>query len=197
MVFDLGNVLIAWDPHRAIAAGVGAAEATRFLDEFDFPALNHQLDEGRPLAEWEAAAAVSHPQWAEHVTAYRTHFPVSVVGELPETVAVLGELKATGIALYALTNWSAELFPVALERFGFLGLFDDIVVSGEVRVAKPDPRVFAVLAERTGTPLDRCLFVDDKPENVAAAADAGMDAVVFVDAAGLREALVERGLLDS
>jgi 2-haloacid dehalogenase len=196
VVFDLGNVLIRWDPHPAVAAGVGEEEAARFLtaDDFDFGAWNHQQDAGRTWADAEDEVARTHPHWREHVAAYRTHFERSLPGPIEENVAVLEDLHRAGTPVFALTNWSAELFPVALERFAFLGLFDDIVVSGAEQVAKPDPAVFEVLRQRVGRPLEECLFVDDSPRNVAAATEAGLDAVLYTEGDSLREAFRERGL---
>ena len=196
VVFDLGNVLIDWDPHPAIAAAVGDDEAARFLasDDFDFGAWNHEQDSGRAFEESEQAAVARVPHWREHILSYRANFDRSLIGEIAATVDVLRDLHAAGVRLLALTNWSAELFPVARGRFDFLELFEDILVSGEERLAKPDPRVFALLTERSGLPPGACVFVDDKPENVEAARAAGLDGIVFVDDGTLREQLRERGL---
>jgi 2-haloacid dehalogenase len=196
VVFDLGNVLISWDPHPAIAADVGDEEAARFLasDDFDFGAWNHEQDSGRPFEESEQAAVARTPHWREHILAYRANFDRSLIGEITSSVEVLRDLHAAGVRLLALTNWSAELFPVARRRFGFLELFEDVVVSGEERVAKPDPRIFEIVAERGGLSLSECVFVDDKPENVEAARAAGLDGVLFVDDGSLRGELRERGL---
>ena len=112
------------------------------------------------------------------------------------TEQILRELHAAGVPLVALTNWSAGMFPAALDRFDFLDLFDDIVVSGEEGVAKPDPAIFAVLADRIrhlGS-LDDALFIDDSLANVQGAIDAGLDAIVFTTAADLRADLHARGL---
>lgn len=196
VVFDLGNVLIHWDPHPAVAAGVGDTEATRFLaaDDFDFAAWNHEQDAGRRFEDSERAAVERVPHWREHVLAYRAHFERSLVGDIPGSVEVLRGLHAAGVRLFALTNWSDELFPVALARFDFLALFEDIVVSGAESLAKPDPRIFDVLAKRTGLPLESCVFIDDKAENVTAAEQVGMDAILFYADGSLREELRQRGL---
>ena len=198
VVFDLGNVLIRWDPVAAVAGGVGLDRARAFLtdDEFDFAGWNRQQDAGRGWAEAEAAAVRSHPQWADAVRAYREHFPRSLTGAVDDTVAILRELHAQQVPLFALTNWSRELFPAALERFEFLDLFEDIVVSGEEGTAKPDPEIFAVLEARIrhrGS-LDDAVFIDDNPDNVQAAQAAGMDAILFTDTGHLREDLRARGL---
>jgi 2-haloacid dehalogenase len=196
VVFDLGNVLITWDPHPAIAKAVGAEQATRFLgdQEFDFMAWNHQQDAGRSWDEGEKAALMSHRHWEHAIRGYRENYPDSLIGAIEDTVQILVELHAAGIPLFALTNWSEELFPMALKRFDFLDLFDDIIVSGEERVAKPDPRIFEILQERIGHSLRDCIFIDDSPANIKAAAVAGLDAILFTDTGHLREDLAVRGL---
>ena len=197
VVFDLGNVLVDWDPHPAIAAGVGDRAASEFLsaDDLDFFAWNHQLDAGMTCADGEAQVARDFPHWHPHVVAYREHFERSLLGPIDGTVSVVDDLSAAGVDLYALTNWPAELFPFARRRFDFLNRFADIVVSGEVGVAKPDEAVFAILERRVGRPLDACVFVDDRSDNVQAAAAQGMDAIVFTDPSQLRRDLETRALL--
>jgi 2-haloacid dehalogenase len=198
VVFDLGNVLIRWDPLPAIAAAVGAERAAAFIADadFDFAAWNHANDAGRSLVEAEEAALASHPHLAEEVLAYRQNFDASIVEEIAGTVAILQELHAARVPLFALTNWSADLFPRAVERFGFLDLFEDIVVSGEEGVAKPDPEIFEVLEERVRhlAGLDDCIFVDDSPANVQAAEATGLDAILFTGPEDLREDLIARGM---
>ena len=196
VVFDLGNVLITWDPHPAVAKAVGAEQATRFLADqgFDFMAWNHQQDAGRSWDEGEEAAVTSHPHWEPAIRGYRENFPDSLVGAIEDTVQILVELHAADIPLFALSNWSEELFPTALKRFDFLGLFDDIIVTGQERVAKPDPKIFEILQERIGHSLRDCIFIDDTPANIKAAAAAGLDAILFTDTGHLREDLAVRGL---
>jgi 2-haloacid dehalogenase len=196
VVFDLGNVLITWDPHPAIAKGVGQEQARRFLadEAFDFMTWNHQQDAGRSWDGGEDAAVRSHPHWAEAIRAYRANFGDSLVGAIEDTVQILRELHAAAIPLYGLTNWSAELFPAARARFDFLNLFEDIIISGEEGVAKPDPAIFEILRERIGHSLGRCVFIDDSPPNIEAAGKAGLDAILFTDTGHLRKDLVVRGL---
>lgn len=196
VVFDIGNVLVLWDPAPAVARDVGAEEATAFLADpaFDFMGWNHLQDAGRDWDEAEAHAIAEHPKWERHIRAYRAHFEHSLVGTLGGTVDLLHELHDAGVRLFALTNWSRELFPLARERYDFLALFDDIVVSGEERLAKPDPAIFEVLRQRVGGSLAGCVFTDDSPRNVAAARAAGLEAILFRDPDQLRGELVARGL---
>lgn len=196
VVFDLGNVLISWDPYPAIAEGVGHEQATRFLADptFDFMAWNHQQDAGRPWQVGEDVAVTSHPQWQDAIGAYRANFGRSLVGAIQDSVQILRDLHAAGVPLYGLTNWSSELFPQALSRFEFLALFEDIVVSGQEGVAKPDPKIFDILRERIGHTLVGCIFIDDSPANIQAAGEAGLDAIRFTDTGHLRQDLLVRGL---
>lgn len=198
VVFDLGNVLIRWDPVPAIALAVGAERAASFVADphFDFTSWNHANDAGRSLVDAERVALDSHPHYAQEILAYRANFGASLLGEVDGSVAILRELHDARVPVFALTNWSADLFPVALERFDFLELFEDIIVSGEEGVAKPDPEIFEVLEERVRhrAGLDDCIFIDDSPANVAAALETGIDAVHFTGADHLREDLIARGM---
>lgn len=195
MVFDLGDVLIGWDPLRAVAAGVGEERARAFLadEEADFASWNLTLDKGTPLSEALDAARTAHPRWADAFEAYVEHFAQSLA-QINPSVAILRELYDAGIPLFALTNWSAELFEThARPRFPFLEGFLDIVVSGAEGVVKPDPAIFSALEQRMGIPLTACAYTDDNPRNVLAATACGMDAVRFTDPAQLRRDLIARG----
>ncbi|HEY5247279.1 MAG TPA: HAD family phosphatase [Dermatophilaceae bacterium] len=196
VVFDLGGVLISWDPYAAIAKGVGPEPATRFLADpaFDFLAWNQRQDAGRSWEAAEQVAVLSHPHWEGAIRAYRANFGESMTGAIEDTVQILRELHAAGIPLYGLTNWSAEMFPKARTRFEFLDLFEDIIVSGEEGVAKPDPEIFDILRDRIGHDLAGCVFVDDSPANIKAAGQCGLDAILFADTGHLREDLLVRGL---
>ena len=196
VVFDLGNVLIRWDPHPAIAKAVGAEQAALFLadEEFAFGAWNNEQDAGRSWDEAEEVAVRAHPHWEPAIRGYRENFPDSLIGAIDDSVDILRELHAARIRVFALTNWSRELFPLAFHQFDFLDLFEDIVVSGEEGVRKPDPEIFEILGKRIGRSLASCIFVDDSPANIEAAAAAGMDAILFSDTGHLRKDLALRGL---
>jgi 2-haloacid dehalogenase len=196
IIWDLGNVLIDWQPHAAVAAGLGEDEATRFMaaDDFDFLAFNHVLDGGVTWADGEAELRRTHPHWVEHAAAYRANFPASLVGEVPGSVAIVRELSAAGLPMWGLTNWPDEFWPHAPARFDFLALLEEVVVSGTERIAKPDPRIYQIAVSRTGLPASALVFVDDKQVNVEAAIQLGLDGIVFTGAQRLREQLRERGL---
>jgi len=196
VIWDLGNVLIDWQPHAAVAAGMGDEEARRFLaaDDFDFNAFNHGLDAGGTWADGEAELRRTHPHWAEHAAAYHANFEHSLVGEVPGTVEIVRELSEAGVRMFGLTNWPDEFWPHAPRKFEFLGLLDDVVVSGTEKVAKPDPAIYEIAVSRTGLAASDLVFVDDKQANVVGAIEAGLDGVLFTGAEDLRLRLRERGL---
>ena len=141
--------------------------------------------------------AARHPDQAGLIAAYRDRWPEMIAGPFEETVRVLADLRAAGVALYALTNWSAETFPVAQRRFDFLRWFEGTVVSGQEQLVKPDPRLYRLLAQRHGLDLRHSVFIDDTPANVVAARELGMLGLDFVNAERLRADLTAHGLLAS
>ncbi len=195
-VFDLGGVLIDWDPrylYRRLFGDEAAME--QFLREVCTQEWNHRQDEGRSWAEAVESLAREHPHQRELIAAYHERWQEMLGGEIAGTVAVLDEVRRAGLPIYALSNWSAETFPIARPRFPFLAWFDGIVVSGEHAIAKPDPRIFEILLDRYDLDPTATLFVDDSPGNVAAAARLGMVAVSFTDPPALRQDLVDLGVL--
>lgn len=194
VVFDLGGVLIEWDPRRLYQQLLPAEEIDAFLDEVDFLAWNHSCDAGLPWDDAVAELSARYPHRAELIAAYPARFAESLVGSFEDTVAILRDLRDTDVRLLALTNWPAESFRHARERFDFLEAFEGIVVSGEERVAKPDPRIFTVLINRYGLDPAATLFIDDAPRNVAAAQQAGLHAVRFTGADELRRVLADVGV---
>ena len=196
VVFDLGGVLIDWDPrhlYRKLLADEAAVE--EFLATVCTPEWNAELDRGRPFAEGVAELVERHPEHAAAIAAYHERWPEMVAGDLPGTVEVLAELRAAGVPLYALTNWSAETFAITRGRFEFLEWFDGLLVSGEERVTKPDPAIFQLLLDRFGLDPTATVFVDDSEANVAAARRLGFDAIGFTGHEELRRELVARRLL--
>jgi 2-haloacid dehalogenase len=196
VVFDLGGVLIDWDPrylYRKLLADEAAVE--EFLATVCTPEWNAEQDRGRPFAEGVAELVERHPAHAAAIAAYAERWEEMLGGVIPGTVELLAELRAAGMPLYALTNWSAETFGVARERFELLAWFDGVVVSGEERLIKPDPRFFRLLLERFGLAPESTFYVDDSAANVEAARRLGLDAVRFSDPRQLRRELAARRAL--
>lgn len=196
VVFDLGGVLIDWNPrylYRQLFDDEAAME--RFLAEVCTGVWNERQDAGRPWVEAVATLSADFPEHAPLIEAFRDRWTEMLAGPIHGSVAVLAELKARGVRLYALTNWSQETFPLALERYDFLHWFDGIVVSGDEQLIKPDPRIYQRLFERYGVEPARAIYIDDARRNVDAAAALGMHAWWFQGAEGLRAWLASHGLV--
>jgi 2-haloacid dehalogenase len=196
VVFDLGGVLIDWDPrylYRSLFDDPDEMEA--FLRDVCSPEWIDATDAGVPMADAVRELAEAHPDDAERILAYHTRWSETLGDAIAGTVRLLEELDATGVRLYALSNWSTETFPVAEERFPFLRSFDGILLSGEARSSKPSPEIFEAFLTRFGLAADACVFVDDNPRNVEAAAALGFDAIRFASAEELRSELARRALL--
>jgi 2-haloacid dehalogenase len=195
-LFDLGGVLVDWNPrhlYRRLFADERVME--EFLSAICTQEWNEEQDLGRPFAEGVRLLVERHPHHATEIRAYDASWHEMLGGPIAGSVVLLDELRRRGVPLFALTNWSAEKFPVGRARFGFFDWFAGIVVSGEEGVKKPDPRIFDLAIRRFGLDPGQTLFVDDSAINAAAAAALGFRAHRFVDAQGLRAALVAHGLL--
>ena len=197
VLFDLGKVLLDWSPRyyyeRFFAGDEGAL--ARFLDEVVAPEWILEMDRGRPMDEAIAARQRLYPEHAELIARWREGWPEMLRGEIAGTVEILEELATRGRRLYALTNFSHETWPVARQRFGFLERFEQVVVSGEVGLVKPDPRIYRLAIERCRLEPARTVFVDDMPANAEAARAEGLQAVHFTTPERLREDLLKLGAL--
>ena len=197
IIFDFGNVLLEWNPRyvysRFFPNDPEAME--HFLREVDFMEWNLQQDKGRPFVEGVAALSQQFPHYAPLIQAYHDHWTDSLGDSIAGTVEILRELKQAGYPLYGLSNWSAETFPHARQQHDFFDLLDDMVISGEVGHAKPDPEIFQVLLERIGRPPEECLFIDDALPNIRQAQRMGFGTIHFQSPEQLRTALHEMGIL--
>jgi len=197
VVFDLGGVLIDWNPEylfRKIFED--EAEMRHFLEKIATPDWNEQQDAGRPLAEATEWLVERHPEHEVAIRAYYGRWEEMLGGAIRETVAILEEIHTRDEhRLYALTNWSAETFPIARERYAFLQRFEGILVSGEEKLKKPDTRIYRLLFERYGFEPERALFIDDSLRNVEGAREVGFNAIHFSSPEALKVELREREIL--
>jgi HAD superfamily hydrolase (TIGR01509 family) len=195
VVFDIGNVLVRWDPHLAFLPVLGDMAATReFIQRTDFFTRNLRADGGETFAA--LAAELDDPADAALFARYPALYAPSIPSLIDGTWALMDRLRARGLHIHAITNWSAETWPVGVATYPQLGTaFGVTIVSGQERVLKPDPRIFALLCDRAGLGASDCLFIDDSAANVAGARAYGMDAVHFTDPQHLEAALTTRNLL--
>jgi 2-haloacid dehalogenase len=197
LLFDLGKVLLDWDPRYFYERFFPADEAglVHFLRHVVAPEWILEMDAGKPAAQAIEERSRAFPDQAALIALWPHGWPTMLRGEIAASVAILAELRERGRRLFALTNFSSETFPVARARNPFLGWFEDIVVSGEHGVAKPDPRIYRLTIERCRLDPARTVFVDDSPVNVAAGRAAGLHALHFTSPERLRAELVALGLL--
>ncbi len=196
-VFDLGGVLLDWNPRRLFRPffdGDPAALET-FLAEIDFPNWNAQLDRGRPIAEAVAELSRRFPHYAAPLQAYHLRWGETVLGPIQPVVDLLARLKRAGRPLFALSNWSVETFPLMRARYDFLGWFDRLFISGEIGLIKPDEAIFRFFLETIGRRAEECLFIDDSQVNIAAASRLGFQTIHFLSPEQLTGELAARGLL--
>ena len=196
-MFDLGGVLLNWNPrhlYRKLFPGDEAAMEAFLANVCTVP-WNERQDAGRTFAEAHAELVALHPDKAHLIEAFGTRFDEMIAGPIEGTVEILADLRRRGVPRYALTNWSAETFPPARARYDFLSWFDGIVVSGEERVIKPDPRIFRILLERYAIVPGEAIFIDDNPANAAAAHALGLHGIHFRSPELLRRELQTLGLL--
>src|SRR5215510_331133 len=196
VVFDLGKVLLDWSPRYYYERFFADEPAlARFLAEVVSSEWILEMDRGVAMDRAIAERQRLFPEHAELIARWKDGWPEMLRGEIADTVAIVEELRARGQRLYALTNFSAETFPIARARFPSLRLFADAVVSGEVGLVKPDPRIFALAIERCQLSPGRTAYVDDMPVNVDAGRAAGLRALHFTTPDRLREDLRALGAL--
>jgi 2-haloacid dehalogenase len=196
VVFDIGGVLLDWDPrhlYRSLIDDVDEMEW--FLANVCTTAWNAELDGGRSFDEACDELAARHPDHAELVHAWKRQDEM-VAGEVAGTAEIVRELRRRGVPLYLLTNMPADVYAARVSAYEVLQGFDGAVVSGHEGVMKPSPKVFRLLVERFGIEPAQTLFIDDSPGNVDGARAVGLHAHQFRDAPTLRAALGEQGLLE-
>lgn len=195
VVFDLGKVLIDWDPRHLLTAHVDDASADALVTTLDIDEAQRQLDLGVPVADVHDRWRAAHPEHLELVDRYFGEWERTVAGAIDPVVGLLSEVRSAGVGLYALSNFSAELFTRVRPRFRWLDWFDGLVISGAEGVIKPDPRIYRLLVDRYGLRPEWTVFIDDRPENVAGADAVGIVGIEFRSIDTLREDLRSVGVL--
>jgi len=192
IIFDLGGVLVDWNPkyvYRDVFDG-DEEKVDWFLNNICTSEWNVAHDEGRPLKEGTELLVNQFPEYESLIRLYYDRWPDMLGGPIPDSVDILQQLKQTNAYnLYALTNWSAETFPVALDRFDFLTQFEGIVVSGAEKTRKPFQKIYDITLDRYNISPEKAIFIDDNFDNVKAAEELGINGIHFKSAAQLRNDL--------
>lgn len=181
IIFDFGGVLLDWNPRRVFLKYFDgdAAAVERFLAEIDFFTWNYEQDKGGSFTHAVASLAQRHPRYAQTIMAYDRHWEESLGGPIQATVDTLQPLRDSGYKLYGLTNWSRDKYPYLDGQYPFLDLFEEVLVSGIVGLAKPDPEIFKLLLAKIGRPAADCIFIDDTLINISAAQKLGFNTIHF------------------
>lgn len=196
VVFDVGGVLCDWSPRYLYAKLIeDPQELDWFLANVVTLDWHFQHDEGRSVQETVPELAARFPRYAELIALYDPRWMETIAGPIEGTCALAEELAARNVPLYAITNFSAEFFPRFRKAYPVMRHFRDIVVSGEERLIKPDPRIFQLSMQRFGLKPGEGLFIDDRLDNVEAAAEAGFVPHHFRDPETLKAELLAAGLL--
>tara|TARA_B100001750_G_scaffold177594_1_gene145842 strand:+ start:513 stop:1124 length:612 start_codon:yes stop_codon:yes gene_type:complete len=197
IIFDLGGVLIDWNPEYLYRKIFSEEDDLRyFLENICTSDWNEEQDAGYPLAQATAELAIKYPQYDGEIKAYYGRWQEMLGGYEEECVAILEYLhQQQNCRLLALTNWSGETFHTAKNMYPFLGLFEGIVISGDEKIKKPDPRLYQVLIDRYGIQPVKSIFIDDTNINVEAAADLGFQTIHFLSANQLQDELQKLGLM--
>jgi 2-haloacid dehalogenase len=155
----------------------------------------HRLDSAGNYAEGVASACAQYPQYCHLFLAYNQRYDETILGPIEPTVAILQALKRAGYPLYGLSNWPVEKFAVVRPRYDFFGELDEIVISGQVGVAKPEPGIYQALLERAERRAEACLLIDDSADNIAAACQLGFQTILYQSPEQLRQALAALGIV--
>ena len=197
IIFDLGGVLIDWNPeylYRKIFNDT--ADMQHFLENVCTPAWNEEQDAGRTLHEATSVLVKQHPVHEENIRAYYSRWREMLGGAIEGTVEIFKKLKSSNrYKIYALTNWSEETFPIALQQYELLSWFDGVVVSGTEKIRKPFPEFYKILLDRYNVKAEEALFIDDNLRNVVAARKIGIDSIHFLNPKQLNEELKVRNIL--
>ncbi len=195
-VFDFGGVLVDWNPrhlYRKIFSGDEDA-MERFLEEIRFYEWNQKQDAGRTFSEAVEDLCKDFPQHCELIRLYDLRYEESITGPIWGTVAILEKLKSSGYLLYGLSNWPEEKYRLVRPKYSFFELFDDIIISGEEKVAKPDTRIFAILLERIQREPWQCVYIDDSKQNIEVALELGFRCIHYQSPGQLDSDLAVTGI---
>ncbi len=196
IVFDLGGVFVDWNPRYLYRKIFSSCEEMEwFLSHVCSNVWNARQDAGRTFAEGAEILKKEYPSYASQIDMYFSRWSEMFGPDIAGTKEIFWELKAKGFKVYGLTNWSEETFPKAKEMFEVFRQLDGVLVSGEEKLIKPDPRIYQRFLEKFSLRAEKCIFIDDNAANVSAAHTVGMDGIHFQHAQQLREELQKRGIL--
>jgi 2-haloacid dehalogenase len=195
VIFDIGNVLIRWDPEGFYDRTIGPDRRQALFAAVDLPGMNERIDAGAPFRATIMDCAGCHPDWATEIRMWHDNWIEMASPRIEGSITLLRRLRAKGVPVFSLTNFGADSFAYAQTQYDFLSEFDRDFVSGRLGLVKPDPRLYAMVEQGCGIAPEGLLFTDDRAENIAVARERGWGVHLFDGPAGWAARLVAEGLL--
>ncbi|MEP2783155.1 MAG: HAD family phosphatase [Pseudoruegeria sp.] len=195
VVFDIGNVLIEWQPERHYDRVIGKIRRKAMFDAVDLHAMNDLVDRGEPFRDTVYAAAEALPEFSEEIRRWHDDWLYMASPSIPHSVSLLRALRAKGVQVFALSNFGVETFAIAEVEYPFLSEFDRRYISGHMKMVKPFADIYAAVEDDCGVAPAALLFADDRTDNIDAAAARGWQTHLFTDPLGWAARLVDEGLL--
>ncbi len=195
VVFDIGNVLIEWQPERFYDARIGPDRRRALFATVDLAGMNDRVDMGEDFTDTVYGTADAHPDWQREIRLWHDSWIEMAQPEIPRSVRLLRALRAKAIPVFSLSNFGIQSFDLAATHYPFLREFDRQYISGHLQQAKPDPAIYQTLETDSGIAPDRLLFTDDRPENIAMAGVRGWQTHLFQGPDGWADRLIQAGLL--
>lgn len=195
VVFDIGNVLIEWNPERFYDAQIGEIRRREMFSRVDLHAMNDRVDRGEEFRATIYDTAEQYPEYRDEIRLWHDRWIEMASPAIDQSVRMLRALRDNGVAVFALSNFGIGSFAHARTVYDFLEEFDRAYISGHMGVIKPDPEIYRMLEEDSGVPPEDLLFADDRPDNIAMAASRGWQTHLFRGAQGWTDRLVAEGLV--
>ena len=195
VIFDIGNVLVEWHPARMYDAAIGRERREALFADVDLDTMNDRVDMGEEIADVVRETALAYPDYHDEILLWHSNWLDMLKPDIPRSAALLRALRARGMAVHALSNFGTSTLDLAERHFPVLTEFDSRFVSGHLAMMKPDPAIYAHVEAGVGVAPEALFFIDDRPENIAAAAKRGWQTHLFETPGGLAERLLAEGLL--
>lgn len=195
VVFDIGNVLLEWHPERLFDSVIGEEKRKALFAEVDLHSMNLDVDRGAPFKDTVFALAEKHPEWADEIRMWHDRWLDMASPAIPHSARLMTALQANGIPVFSLTNFGVDTYEFAAGHYPFMRQFDRDFISGHLRVLKPEAQIYEILETESGLSGEALLFTDDRPDNIAAAAERGWKTHLFEHPQGWADRLVAEGLL--
>lgn len=195
VIFDIGNVLIEWQPERFYDAEIGEDRRREMFAQVDLHGMNELVDLGSPFRDTVYRTADRYPDWSPEIRMWHDRWIELATPVIPHSLRLLRALRSNGVPVFALTNFGVDSFAFAETCYPFLAEFDRRYISGHMQMTKPSTEIYAMVETDSGVPPDRLLFADDRPDNITAAASRGWHTHLFEHPQGWADRLVSEGLL--